>query len=226
LARPLNSSFTEPTQGERPLWVRIDARAMTDRVEHSTLPVGFKLGAPRGLLLQVCHGASRKVFNGTPARRRHPTTAMALEPQCSQPVSLTAATGAHRTVGVDVNRSSEIATVGIPVGEIPALRKGIVDAGSYLWAATIAVIISSASAISGISSVCEKPSSAGAKRSFALGKVRAGMPRRRGWDIQSWAGAGCSPAICVPPNRFQNLIRKPAVGSRFWVCRKPLARPR
>src|SRR5580704_13680164 len=34
---------------------------MTDRVEHSTLPVGFKLGAPRGLLLQVCHGASRKV---------------------------------------------------------------------------------------------------------------------------------------------------------------------
>jgi hypothetical protein len=39
-------------------------------------------------------------------------------------------------------------------------------------------------------------------------------------------GAGCSPAICVPPNRFQNLIRKPAVGSRFWVCRKPLARPR
>src|SRR5580704_1348260 len=61
LARPLNFSFTEPTQGERPLWVRIDARAMTDRVEHSTLPVGFKLGAPRGLLLQVCHGASRKV---------------------------------------------------------------------------------------------------------------------------------------------------------------------
>ena len=34
---------------------------MTDRVEHNTLPVGFKLGAPRGLLLQVCHGASRKV---------------------------------------------------------------------------------------------------------------------------------------------------------------------
>jgi hypothetical protein len=34
---------------------------MTDRVEHSTLPVGFKLGAPRGLLLQVCQGASRKV---------------------------------------------------------------------------------------------------------------------------------------------------------------------
>ena len=61
LARPLNFSFTEPTQGERPLWVRIDARAMTDRVERSTLPVGFKLGAPRGLLLQVCHGASRKV---------------------------------------------------------------------------------------------------------------------------------------------------------------------
>ena len=61
LARPLNFSFTEPTQGERPLWVRIDTRAMTDRVEHSTLPVGFKLGAPRGLLLQVCHGASRKV---------------------------------------------------------------------------------------------------------------------------------------------------------------------
>jgi len=61
LARPLNCSFTEPTQGERPLWVRIDARAMTDRVEHSTLSVGFKLGAPRGLLLQVCHGASRKV---------------------------------------------------------------------------------------------------------------------------------------------------------------------
>jgi hypothetical protein len=61
LARPLNRSFTEPTQGKRPLWVRIDARAMTDRVEHSTLPVGFKLGAPRGFLLQVCHGASRKV---------------------------------------------------------------------------------------------------------------------------------------------------------------------
>jgi len=61
LASPLNFSFTEPTQGERPLWVRIDARAMTDRVEHSTLPVGLKLGAPRGLLLQVCHGASRKV---------------------------------------------------------------------------------------------------------------------------------------------------------------------
>ena len=60
LARPLNFSFTEPTQGERPLWVRIDARAMTDRVEHSTLPVGLKLGSPRGLLLQVCHGASRK----------------------------------------------------------------------------------------------------------------------------------------------------------------------
>jgi hypothetical protein len=34
---------------------------MTDRIEHSTFPVGFKLGAPRGLLLQVCHGASRKV---------------------------------------------------------------------------------------------------------------------------------------------------------------------
>src|SRR5271168_2295751 len=61
LARPLNLSFTEPTQGERPLWVRIDARAMTDRVEHSTLSVDLKLGAPRGLLLQVCHGASRKV---------------------------------------------------------------------------------------------------------------------------------------------------------------------
>jgi hypothetical protein len=60
-ARPLNRSFTEPTQGEQPLWVGIDARAMTDRVEHSTFPVGFKLGAPRGLLLQVCHGASRKV---------------------------------------------------------------------------------------------------------------------------------------------------------------------
>jgi hypothetical protein len=43
------------------LWVRIDARAMTDRVEHSTFLVGFKLGAPRGLLVQVCHGASRKV---------------------------------------------------------------------------------------------------------------------------------------------------------------------
>jgi hypothetical protein len=41
------------------LWVRIDARAMTDRVEHSTFLVGFKLGAPRGLLVQVCHGASR-----------------------------------------------------------------------------------------------------------------------------------------------------------------------
>jgi hypothetical protein len=34
---------------------------MTDRVEHSTFPVGFKLGAPLGLLLQVCHDASRKV---------------------------------------------------------------------------------------------------------------------------------------------------------------------
>ena len=61
MARPLNFSFTEPTQDEQPLWVGIDARAMTDRVEHRTLPVGFKLGAPRGLLLQVCHGASRKV---------------------------------------------------------------------------------------------------------------------------------------------------------------------
>jgi hypothetical protein len=33
---------------------------MTDRVEHSTFPVGFKLGPPRGLLLQVGHGASRR----------------------------------------------------------------------------------------------------------------------------------------------------------------------
>jgi hypothetical protein len=34
---------------------------MTDRVEDRTFPVGLKLGAPRGLLLQVCHGASREV---------------------------------------------------------------------------------------------------------------------------------------------------------------------
>jgi hypothetical protein len=61
LALPLNFPFAEPTQGEQPLWARIDARTMTDRVEYSTFPVGFKLGAPRGLLLQVCHGASRKV---------------------------------------------------------------------------------------------------------------------------------------------------------------------
>lgn len=36
--------------------------------------------------------------------------------------------------------------------------------------------------------------------------------------IQTWAGTGCSPAICVPPDRFQNLMRRPSVGSMFWVC--------
>jgi hypothetical protein len=94
LARPLNFSFTEPTQGEQPLWVGIDARAMTDRVEHSTFPVGFKLGAPRGLLLQVCHSASRKVStvpqldDDTLPQQWHSN------PSVSQPISLTAATGA------------------------------------------------------------------------------------------------------------------------------------
>ena len=39
---------------------------MTDRVEHSTLPVGFKLGAPRGLLLQSLSWRLAEGFNEQP----------------------------------------------------------------------------------------------------------------------------------------------------------------
>jgi hypothetical protein len=73
-ARPLNRSFTEPTQGEQPLWVGIDARAMTDRC--ATRPL-----AP-SLSWRFAEG-----FNDSPTRRRQPTTAMTVEPECSQLIS-------------------------------------------------------------------------------------------------------------------------------------------
>ena len=57
-------------------------------------------------------------FNGTPARRRHPTTAMALEPQCLQPISLTAATGAFSPLTLQASRPAK--------GRLP-LRDAIVE---------------------------------------------------------------------------------------------------